>query len=61
MTIKRGFIDFVPIIGIYFYTKKYIKAKKTALNFFQSEEMVLYHFFTPILILCIVLLITKKL
>lgn len=49
---KKKLIHFIPIIGIYYCFKYYFReGKRTAIEFFDSEEMTLYHFFITILLL----------
>lgn len=50
--IKKDFKDYIPILGIYFYTKKYVNAERT-FGYFQAEEMFLYHFSAIITVMII--------
>lgn len=49
---KNHFKYFLPFIGIYFCIKYYFReGKRTAIEFWDSEEMSLYHFYMLALIL----------
>jgi hypothetical protein len=49
---KKKIINFIPIIGIYTCLKYYFRpGKRTVIEFFDSEEMTLYHFFVSIFLL----------
>jgi hypothetical protein len=49
---KKEFRNFIPVIGIYFCFKYYHRlGKRTLGEFFDSEEMAIYHFFVLVLLL----------
>jgi len=58
---KKHWKYFIPIVGIYFCFKYYFReGKRTALEFFDSEEMSIYHFFILILLLIGYAFLTSK-
>lgn len=58
---KKKLINFIPIIGIYFCFKYWFRpGKRTAMEFFDSEYMAIYHFFTPLMLLLIFQILTHK-
>jgi hypothetical protein len=51
---KKKLIYFIPVLGIYYCLKYYFReGKRTAMEFFDSEEMVIYHFCILVLLLFI--------
>ena len=45
------FIDGIGIHGIYYCIKYYVNNKKTIGNYFDAEEMSIYHFAVTVIIL----------
>jgi len=57
----KKFINFIPVVGIYFCFKYWFRpGKRTAMEFFDSEYMVIYHFFTPLLLLFLYTYLTNQ-
>jgi hypothetical protein len=53
---KDKLIYFIPLLGIYYCFKYYFReGNRTTIEFFDSEEMVIYHFSVLILLLFIYL------
>lgn len=58
---KKKWINFIPILGIYYCFKYYFNLPKIAFgDHFDSEEMLQYHFFIIVMLLYGYMLLTNK-